>query len=624
MRNRFLAVGLGLLALSSPAMSAPPADLAARVDALARLKSAYQPSAAPDGRSFAYLTNVSGSPQAWIFDRVTGATRQLTELPDAVSNVAWSPTGEWIAYEVAPGGGLNTQIYLVRPDGTATKRLTAGGDDNNGLDGWSDDGRFVFVNSNRVHPAARDAAMINVATGAWTMLTRDKGLNNISASNSRVAVVERLVDRGNSDTLLIDRLSKREVLLTAHQGKAITASLGLAPDGRTIVVISDVERDLGAVGVVTIAANGTASPIRYVVSRADGVGENGALSEDGRTLAVSWNVAGRSVVELYDGRTFERLRVPTLPFTTLSGMDMTRDGKQLLLVGSAPNATTDIYVYDIESDRLGRLTNSPHDGVDLATLVSPRLVPYAANDGTPLSGWLYEPRGGKGPYPTVYVYHGGPEGQSRPTLSADVQALAASGIAVFLPNVRGSSGFGKAFMAMDDKEKRVNSVADIQASTDALVKQGVADPARLGIMGGSYGGYMVMAGMTEYPDMFAAGANLYGVVNFDSFFKHTQPWMAAISTTEYGDPVKEKAMLASLSPLNKLDRLKGALFVLHGANDTNVPLIEAEQIVADLKKRGVPVRYTLFSDEGHGWRKIPNRIRSTTEIVDFFVTHLKP
>lgn len=624
MRLNVVALSISLFAFAPTSAADVPADLAARVEALARLNSATAPSAAPDGRSFAYISNVSGSPQVWIFDRVAGASRQLTDLKDVVSNVAWSPKGNWIAYEVAPGGGLNTQIYVVRPDGTGSRLLSKGGEDNNGLDGWSDDGRFLFVNSSRAFPEARDAAMIDVVTGKWAMLTNNKGLNFVGASDARAVVVDRLRDRGNNDTFLIDRRTARETLLTEHEGKAETSGFGLSPDGRTIYVVSDIDRDLAAVGTIAIGANGKPEPIRYVISRPDGVAENAALSEDGKTLVVSWNVAGQSMVEVYDAVTFERLRAPRLPFATLNGLNLTRDGKQLLLAGSAPNTTTDIYAYDIASDRLGRLTNSRHDGVDLATLVTPRLITYAANDGTPLSGWLYEPRGRMGPNATVFVYHGGPEGQSRPALNADVQALAAAGIAVFLPNVRGSSGFGKAFMAMDDKEKRVNSVADIKASTDALVSQGIADPARLGIMGGSYGGYMVMAAMTEYPDMFAAGANLFGIVNFDSFFKHTQPWMAAISTTEYGDPVKEKGMLASLSPLGKLNQLKGALFVLHGANDTNVPVVEAEQIVADLKKRGVPVRYTLFADEGHGWRKIPNRVRSTTEIVDFFVTHLKP
>ena len=205
-----------------------------------------------------------------------------------------------------------------------------------------------------------------------------------------------------------------------------------------------------------------------------------------------------------------------------------------------------------------------------------------------------------------------------PTLSTDVQALVARGISVFLPNVRGSTGFGKRFLNLDNGALRVNGVKDIKATTDALVARGVADPKRLGIMGGSYGGYMVMAGVTEYPDMFAAAADLYGVVNFETFFQHTQPWMAAISTVEYGDPATQADMLKALSPIHKLDRIKTPLIVLHGANDTNVPVIEAEQIVSQLKARGVPVEYVLFPDEGHGWRRLPNRIRSTVTLTDFF------
>jgi dipeptidyl aminopeptidase/acylaminoacyl peptidase len=262
--------------------------------------------------------------------------------------------------------------------------------------------------------------------------------------------------------------------------------------------------------------------------------------------------------------------------------------------------------------------------VNLAELVRPELIAYKAQDGVPLSGWLYRPRGATGPMPVVFIYHGGPEGQARPTMSSDAQALVASGIAVFAPNVRGSSGFGKAFMAMDDGAKRVGAVRDIKATTDALVAKGIADPKRVGIMGGSYGGYMVMAAVTEFPDMFAAAADLYGIVNFESFFRESEPWMAAISTTEYGDPATQLDVLQALSPIHKLDRVKTPLFVLHGANDTNVPVVEAEQIVAAMKTRGVPVKYTLFPDEGHGWRKTPNRVLSTTEIVGFFVDHLKP
>jgi dipeptidyl aminopeptidase/acylaminoacyl peptidase len=222
----------------------------------------------------------------------------------------------------------------------------------------------------------------------------------------------------------------------------------------------------------------------------------------------------------------------------------------------------------------------------------------------------------------VLSFHGGPEGQERPAFRGDYQALLALGIGVFAPNVRGSSGFGKRFVNLDNGERRFDGVRDIKASADYLVAAGIADPRRLGITGGSYGGYMTMAGVTEYPELFAAGADLFGIVNFATFFQHSEPWMAAISTVEYGDPATQAELLARLSPIHKLDRVKAALMVQHGANDTNVPVVEAEQIVASLKARGVAVEYILFPDEGHGWRKVANRVRSTTALVEFFRRHL--
>lgn len=239
-----------------------------------------------------------------------------------------------------------------------------------------------------------------------------------------------------------------------------------------------------------------------------------------------------------------------------------------------------------------------------------------------LTGWLYRPKTRSGPGPYVLSYHGGPEGQERPAFRSDYQALLSQGVGVFAPNVRGSSGFGKRFVNLDNGPLRVNGVKDIESCVKYLVENRIADPKRIGITGGSYGGYMTMAGVTEYPELFAAGVNLFGIVNFATFFQHTEPWMAAISTTEYGDPVTQADLLKQLSPIYKLDRVKAALMVQHGANDTNVPVVEAEQIVSNLKSRGVPVEYILFPDEGHGFRKMPNRIRSTVAMVEFFNRYL--
>jgi dipeptidyl aminopeptidase/acylaminoacyl peptidase len=596
------------------------------VEAIAKIRSAGSPSFSPDGKRLAFVSNASGIPQVWVMPLAGGEAKQITNLPDPVQSVHWSPNGDWLAYDVAPGGGLNVQIYVMKPDGSGVKRLTAGGDENNQLHGWTRDGRFLRAASAARSPSQFDPLLIDPASGAAKTVVEGKGLNSITSvsPDGRYAVVSRLVSRGDNNLHLVDLNSGKETLLTPHEGTANFSWGEFSPDGRRIYVVYNGGRDLLAFGSTDLDSNGKPGPVKLIAERPNAEADGAALSYDGRRAALVWNVAGRSELDFLDTATGKVKPGPKLPLDIVGGTRFSKDGRMLAFSGHGAAKPADVYTIDVATGAIAQRTRSPHDGVDLATFARPTLVTYKAHDGVPLSGWLYLPRGAKGPGPVVFDYHGGPEGQSRPGMNSTIQALVARGISVFQPNVRGSSGFGKKFINLDNGAKRVDGVRDIKATTDHLVSAGIADPKRLGIMGGSYGGYMVMAGVTEYPDMFAAGANLFGIVNFDSFFKNTQPWMAAISTKEYGDPATEADMLRSLSPIHKLDRIKTPLIVLHGANDTNVPLIEAEQIVADLKKRTIPVEYVLFPDEGHGWRKLPNRVRSTTEIVRFFDKRLNP
>jgi dipeptidyl aminopeptidase/acylaminoacyl peptidase len=348
------------------------------------------------------------------------------------------------------------------------------------------------------------------------------------------------------------------------------------------------------------------------------------MSHGATRALLFWNRGGRSEISFFNLSDRKETAGSKLPADIVGGVDFSPNDTRVALSLSGSAAPADIWVLGTTTFDLKQITRSPHPGVNLANLVRPELVSYTGEDGVRLTGWFYRPPNAKEPYATVFSFHGGPEAQERPSFSSTYQALTAAGFAVFAPNVRGSSGFGKRFVNLDNGALRVNGVKDIKASVDALVNKGVADPKRLAIMGGSYGGYMVMAGVTQYPDLFAAGADLFGIVNFETFFKHTEGWMAAISTIEYGDPVTQADVLRSLSPIHKLDLVKTPLIVLHGANDTNVPVIEAEQIVNTLKQRNIPVEYVLFPDEGHGWRKTPNRIKSTLAIVKFFSERLRP
>ena len=595
------------------------------VSIMAKIGFASSPSFSPDGSRIAFVTNISGLPQVWTMPAAGGYPALVTSFEDPVGFVRWSPDGRWLAFNVAPGGGFNEQLYIARPDGTELRRLTEGGKENNFLGDWTHDGRYISFSSNRRDPSSTDSYLLDVATGQMRMVAQNRGVGGIEdvSRDGKYVVVERLVNRGDNNLYIVSVAGGEEALLTPHEGLATFGGLRFSPDGRTIYLASNKDRDLVSFARVRIDERGRPGPIEVLASRDDAELSGGAMNEQGTTVALVWNVAGRSELSFFDAKTGTTTPGPKLPAEIAGGLDFSKDGQRLAMVLSGPSSPADVWVLDMRTGQFNQLTRSPHAGVDLTKLVRPELVRYKAHDGLELSGWLYQPQAVKGPWPIVLSFHGGPEAQERPGFNSTYQALLSRGIAVFAPNVRGSSGFGKKFVNLDNGALRENGIKDIKASVDYVIQAGVADPMRVGIMGGSYGGYMVMAGLTEYPELFAAGANLFGVVNFETFFKNTQPWMAAISKVEYGDPDKEADMLRHLSPLNRIDRVKAPTIVLHGANDTNVPVVEAEQVVENLKKRNVPVEYVLFPDEGHGWRKTPNRIRSAVSIVRFFETYLK-
>jgi len=612
-----------------PSVSAEAADaLETIVSTMARVGRCSSPSFSPDGARLAFVSDLSGVPQVWTVAAEGGWPERVTALDDQVSAVSWSPAGDWLAFALAPGGGMNEQIYLVRPDGTGLRRLTDGGKEHNRLGGWTHDGAALMVASNRRGPAAIDAYRLDVAPGAMRLVARNDGIGRLTdiSRDGRRAVLYRMASRGDDNLFLLDLEQGSETLLTPHEGPGSFEDAFFSPDGRRVYLSSNRDRDTVALATVELAADGRPGPLVTVAARDDAELEAFALNDDGATAALLWNVAGRGELSFLDLATGESTAAPPLPAEVGGRPAFSRDGRFVALSVTGARAPLDIWTLDRAAGPAGQfrqVTRSPHAGVPLDTLVRPELARFRAHDGLELSGWLYRPATANGPGPVVIDFHGGPEGQARPLFSGLYQALLGNGIAVLAPNVRGSSGFGKAFVNLDNGALRVDAVRDIDACVGHVVSTGVADPRRIGIMGGSYGGYMTMAGLTEYPGAFAAGANLFGIVNFETFFAQTEPWMAAISKVEYGDPDTEAALLRDLSPIHKIDRVVAPTLVLHGANDTNVPVVEAEQVVASLRERGVPVEYVLFPDEGHGFKKTANVVRSTTAIVRWFAGRLR-
>lgn len=600
---------------------APTQDLEEMVSRMAAIGYAFGPSWSPDANRIAFISSEAGVPQVWTTGPGGDGLEQVTFFEDSVGGAEWSPTGDVLAVSVAPGGGLNTQIYLVPVAGGEPQMITSGGVVNNWLGEWSEDGRFLTFSSNVSGTGGMDCWLYDHESGESRQIAENDGIGvcQLSPDASR-AVIWRMVSRGNTNMYLLDIASGQEHILTPHVGVAL-ANQAEFINNDSLLISTNIDREMLALARVDITPDGVPGPIMYVSGRQDAELSDFVVLKDDQ-LALIWNAAGRSELDFLDLEGTRISKAPTLPAEIVGGMVASPDGGAIAMSVSGAATPANVWVLDMDYTSFVQVSDSAHEGVELATLVQPELLNYAAHDGLGLSGWYYQAPGVSGAGPIVLSFHGGPEGQERPRFRSTYQALAARGISVFAPNVRGSAGFGKTFVNLDNGALRFDGVKDIESTVKFVVGAGLADEGRIGIMGGSYGGYMVMAGLTEYPDLFGAGANLFGVVNFETFFANTEPWMAAISTVEYGDPVKDKELLEQLSPIHKVDQVVAPTIVLHGANDTNVPVVEAEQVVDSLKARDVPVEYVLFPDEGHGWRKTENRITSDVEIVKWFAEHL--
>ena len=595
--------------------------ISASIASLAQVGRCWSPSFAPDGDELAFISDLTGKPQVWRMPAGGGFPSAVTAFDEQVSLVIWSPDGRWLAVESAPGGGMNSQIDIVRPDGSDRRRVTVGGSGNNWLGAWTKDGRSLLYSSNQESSDTMECFRTALDTGATEKLTSAGGtavIEDSSADGARL-LIKRVAYRGDNNLYLLETSSGNERLLTAHEPPASFENARFSHDERAVYAISNQDTDMACLCRLSLAP-GTKWEI--VRARADAELAEFAPGNDGKLAALVWNIAGQHELELIDLTTGMAGQLIELPGAIIESLRYSPDGSTLALCLSGARAPQDIWRLNIDSGITQQLTRSPHVGVNLERLVDAQLLEYRAHDDLPMSGWHYTPRLGDAPYPTVLSFHGGPEGQEQPRFRYDYQALLAQGIAVFAPNVRGSSGFGLRFVNLDNGALRFHAIQDIATTAQFLIGSGFADPSRLGIMGGSYGGYMTMAGLAHYPDLFAAGVNLYGVVNFKTFFELTEPWMASISKIEYGDPETEGDLLEALSPIHKLGRVRAPTLVLHGANDTNVPVHEAEQVVSALRARDVPVEYILFPDEGHGFTNERNRITAAGAIVNWFAKYL--
>jgi dipeptidyl aminopeptidase/acylaminoacyl peptidase len=560
-----------------------------------------------------------------------GARRQLTFFNEPVSGASPDPRKgkSGFVFPRDAGGGEFYQLYYFDRNSGQSTLLTDGKSRNSGAD-WSHKGDVFAFSSNRRNGKDTDVWIMSPeAPDQARNLTQNEGSwypSEWSPDDTRM-VITRYVSANDSRPYILT-LASGEMTPLFEEGKAVSyGGFEWTPDGRTLFYASDEDGEFSQLHAYEVATGeklNITPELRWDI-------EDVSLSDDGRHLAYTTNEDGASALHLYRLPDFMPVKHDAIPVGLIGGLDFSPDGRQLALSLNAADSPTDAWVIDLATGRLTRWTFSEVGGLNTEAFVTPKLIRYPtfdrAEDGAQrqIPAFVYMPKGAKGKVPVIIDIHGGPEGQSRPYFSSTAQYWVNElGCAVILPNVRGSTGYGKTWLALDNGFNREHSVQDIGALLDWIARQPELDKDRVAVYGGSYGGYMVLAALTNYPDRIRCGVDVVGISNFVTFLENTQSYRRDLRRVEYGDE-RDPAMREfqmKISPTSNARKIRSALFVAQGENDPRVPAGEARQIVDAVKANGIPVWSMFAKDEGHGFAKKNNRDYFMWATILFFEEHL--
>lgn len=581
------------------------------------IRAATSPSLSPDGRKIAFLTNISGHNQVWTVPAQGGWPDQVTFGGRRALFAAYSPVATELAVGTDEGGNERQQLDVLSEAGQHVISVPKPPEAICQFGAWSADGSKLSYSSNQRRADAYDIYVRDLEDAeARLLLETDGSAEPVawSPDGTKVLVRRSLAPMAH-ELLAVDVVSGDPAVITpslAYYGSAVYRR-----DGR-LYVVTDYESD-------------TQYPARF---GPDGTLERlpGDLEWDTEEIVplagdcVAWttNRNGTSTLTIFDETTHAIRTAGGLPEGVISGLTTNRTGRLLVFALSAPRHPSDIWTVDSVSGEVRQVTHSFLAGVGQESFRTPALIRYPTFDKRRIPAWFYEPAGGADrTTPCVIDVHGGPESQRRAGFDWLTQYYLSRGYAVLAPNVRGSTGYGKAYSHLDDVTLRMDSVRDLEYAVRWLKRSGRVDSRRIAVTGGSYGGFMVLAALTTYPDLWAAGVELCGIANLVSFLENTGPWRRKLRIAEYGDPEKDRDFLTGISPVHHVDRIAAPLMVIHGANDPRVPVDEAEQIVQSLRERGRTVEYLRLEDEGHGIAKLENKALAYQAVVDFLDRHLR-
>lgn len=606
-----------------------PQDLADQLQRYQNTRKATLAGWNADGKSILIGTRFGNTTQIHRVRAPGAAREQLTFFDEPIGETTPYPHKNGFVFGKDVGGSEFWQLYGFDEESRAITLLTDGKSRNsNPL--FSADGRFLAYSSTVRNGKNTDIWLRDMGSGQSRPLVARDGKGSwqaldFSADGKRLLVMET-VSANESHPALIDTASGKLTLLF-KAGKTPVAYAGLlfSADGKQVYYTSDAGSEFLELRSLDLASRRSTSLTAHIPWDI----EEFSLSHDGSLLAYIANEDGISVVHVLELGSGKQLPLPAIPTGVIDSLHFSPDDTRLAFTLSPATSPSDVYSVELAAAALTRWTESEIGGLDSAAFSIPELVHFPTFDkaqGKPrqIPAFYYKPKG-DGPFPSVILVHGGPEAQSRPLFNPDIQFLTSQlGIAVLVPNVRGSSGYGKSFLMLDNGFKREDSVRDLGALLDWIGTRKELNAERIGIVGGSYGGYMVLAALTHYSDRLWAAVEIVGISNFNTFLANTEGYRRDLRRAEYGDEREPKmqAFLEKISPMTNADKIKRPLFVAQGANDPRVPASEAEQIVNKVRSNGGTVWYLLQKDEGHGFQKKANRDYYSASTMQFWQKHL--
>ncbi len=580
----------------------------------------------PDESRILLSSDASGIYNAYTIPITGGPAKQLTDsTTNAVRVVGYFPHDERIVYQSDQGGNEKDHLYVLEANGT-TKDLTPGENLKAIFFGWSGDKKNFWVLTNERDPKFFD--VYKYTTDGYSkqlvFTNKDGWMPSDVSKDGRWISLAKTISNADSDVYVWDANNPdaAPVHVTPHTGNIVHDSLTFTPDSRELYFSTNEHGEYEQAW-----SHDLTTGQRKPIVKADWDVMYVGFSENGRYRVSATNEDARTVITVTDTRSGKKVALPELPTGDITGVTISRSENKMAFYVNGDTSPSDLFVLDFNTGKYTQLTHALNPKIERETLVQGEVVRYPSFDGLKIPAVLYRPHSAsnKTPVPGLVWVHGGPGGQSRHGYSAAIQHLVNNGYAILAVNNRGSTGYGKTFYHLDDRKHGDVDLKDCIWGRKYLESTGWVDKSKVGIIGGSYGGYMVAAALAFEPEAFDVGIDIFGVTNWLRTIQSIPSWWTAQKDALYaevGDPAKEEARLRANSPLFHAKNIKKPLFVIQGANDPRVLKVESDEIVEAVKKNGVPVEYVIFPDEGHGFTKKENRITASDSYVKFLNKYL--